>query len=369
MALAALCATHRALLPILSFAVFEPHYRSGAIPWCHIEKTFPIESIVDQKARQFRLKHRLAQRYVSEMLGMWRRLGLLDGERKHSALTRTSGPPRKMWNESEESPPASLVTIERWRHYRLIDTDFSLGFSDVLLEEIIAPVLLHLETPLSRGDAVQLRIVMEGGRLGVWHDGMCLGSCRTFLHLAPMIQGMMSTLALRLHRFLLALHAAGIGMGDSAMLLVASSASGKSTLAAALAATGWDYLSDDMILMQPQKFGRNGGALQPRRARPRHGFAKPKSVHSIVFLHRASSSAGSLRPLGKLQGIRILMQHCCGIPSALAPNDIRHLIAWSSGVRWISLEMSDLRTAVDSLTHLLTGAEAPTRSRQLDEDG
>jgi hypothetical protein len=29
----------------------------------------------------------------------------------------------------------------------------------------------------------------------------------------------------------------------------------------------------------------------------------------------------------------------------------------------------DMRTAVDSLTHLLTGAEAPTRSRQLDEDG
>ena len=56
------------------------------------------------------------------------------------------------------------------------------------------------------------------------------------------------------------------------------------------------------------------------------------------------------------------MQHCCGIPSALAPNDIRHLIAWSSGVRSFSLEMSDMRTAVDSLTHLLTGAEAPTRS-------
>ena len=176
MALAALCATHRALLPILSFAVFEPHYRSGAIPWCHIEKTFPIESIVDQTARQFRLEHRLAQRYVSEMLGMWRRLGLLDGERKHSALIRTSGPPREMWNESRRIAASQVSDHERWRRYRPIDTDFSLGFSDVLLEEIIAPVLLHLETPLSGVDAEQLRIVMEGGRLDVWHIGMWLGS-------------------------------------------------------------------------------------------------------------------------------------------------------------------------------------------------
>ena len=76
-----------------------------------------------------------------------------------------------------------------------------------------------------------------------------------------MVQGILSSVALRYHDFLLALHAGGIAWADKVMLLVGKSRSGKSTLTAALLGEGWDHLSDDMILIERE-------SLDPAKSMP-----------------------------------------------------------------------------------------------------
>jgi hypothetical protein len=51
------------------------------------------------------------------------------------------------------------------------------------------------------------------------------------------------------------LHAAGVSWNDHGFLLAGSSGSGKTTLTCALARSGWQYLSDDTVLLQR---GRSG---------------------------------------------------------------------------------------------------------------
>ncbi len=50
----------------------------------------------------------------------------------------------------------------------------------------------------------------------------------------------------------LAIHAASVARGDSAVLLAASSGTGKSTLSAALEHDGWSLLSDDISILWPE---------------------------------------------------------------------------------------------------------------------
>jgi hypothetical protein len=56
-----------------------------------------------------------------------------------------------------------------------------------------------------------------------------------------------------------------------------------------------------------------------------------------------------LQALSPLEGLQRLVTHCCGIPSALQPGDIRRLIEWSAGVSWFELKVADLDTAVARL--------------------
>jgi hypothetical protein len=57
------------------------------------------------------------------------------------------------------------------------------------------------------------------------------------------------------------LHAAGVSWDDYGILLAGSSGSGKTTLACALVRTGWQYLSDDAVLLRGGRSGVEALAL------------------------------------------------------------------------------------------------------------
>ena len=359
---------------------------AAACIWCHIENGLPLASIVEEAARSMQLGQQLARRYVLGMVRAWRRLGLLEGGSRRKALVRQSRPSPELESWLATPLPEELGTISRWHHYRLFDTSFSIGFSDELLAQIIHPVLSHLEQAQPGSAPVRLDIVLRRGELQVWCAGKSMGSCGTIRQLAPLVQGIVSTLTLQRYRFLVALHAAGVALGGHAMLLVGGSGCGKTTLAAALVAGGWDYLSDDMILLQPgtlaavgvpYSFGikRGGwdllGAYYPGHPLPdahlrpdgklvrylspprqRTGFALPRTVRWIVFLNRKTMAPSKLQPLGRLEGLQRLVHHCCGIPTALTSNDVHCLIEWSEKVRWFELEFAGLTTAARTLSGL-----------------
>ncbi len=366
---------------------------AAACIWCFIEADLPLDSVVEEAALSLQLEQQSARRYVLAMVRMWWRLGLLEGSPLRKAFAREK--PARLASEAKPAdlPLERREVIPRRRHYRFFDTDFCIGFSDELLEHSVHPVLCHLEWARPGPDLLRLEIVRTPGNLQVWCGATSLGSCRTVQELAPLIQGIVSTLALQRYRFLIALHSAGVALGDHAMLLVAASGCGKTTLAGALVARGWDYLSDDMILLQhgslaavgvPYSFGikqggwdllgtyypgrplpdahlRPDGKLVRYLSPPRQsgGFALPRTIRWIVFLNRTATASGELRPLGRLEGLQRLIQHCCGIPTALASSDVHCLIEWSEKVRWFELEFAELTSGAAALSALGAARDDP----------
>jgi hypothetical protein len=72
-------------------------------------------------------------------------------------------------------------------------------------------------------------------------------------------------------------------------------------------------------------------------------------VQWIIFPSLSPTEPGDLQALSPLEGLQRLVAHCCGIPSALQPEDIRRLIEWSASVAWFELKVADLDTAVARL--------------------
>jgi hypothetical protein len=178
------------------------------------------------------------------------------------------------------------------------------------------------------------------------------------------------------------------------MLLVGESGIGKSVLTAAMLSEGWDYLSDDMVLLEQRSLhvkampcslclkpgawdllatryphatgperhlradGKTVGYLSPPV--PRDGFLAPRVIRWVVFLRRLSTSQDGIVPgnkkvLGRLDGLQRLIDHCCGIPAALNHKDISRLIHWSADVRWLQLDTGDIDTTVNALREIYDG--------------
>jgi Coenzyme PQQ synthesis protein D (PqqD) len=376
--------------------------RTATFIWCHVEERQPIEAIIESTVACMRLDQVQAHQFVLKMIRAWWRLGLLDGSRHRAPVVRRSASARfSMPRPAADLRRDFLPQVEA-RQYRLIDTRFSLEYSDRKLEELVHPILAHLEVPRPETAALQLAVVDIGEEWRVLQGTTVLGSCGNLDNLAPMVQGIVSMLAIRRHRFVFALHAGGVALDDKAMLLVGRSRSGKTTLTAALLALGWDYLSDDMILMErdslealamPCSLGiKRGGwellaARFPKLAPPRthlradgevvsylsppssrRSFYAPRPVRWIVFPNLSPDTRGSLRPLPRLEGLQRLMRHCCGIPSALISSDIRRLIEWSQAISWFEMSVSDLDTAMARLTRITT-AERVAAGQEAREAG
>jgi len=356
----------------------------AACIWCYIEEAFPIDSIVHSTAHSLHLDKDRAHHFVLKMIAAWRRLGLLHGSRHRPGLRRRGLPPPRRGafslTPTDESDSARQAHLH---FYQLLDVKFSLVYGQRSLEALIHPIVAHLELSQPPSEALRLEIDRKGEEWRVLQGRKILGSCRTLQTLPPMVQGILSSVALRHYDFLLALHAGGITWEDKAMLLVGKSRSGKSTLTAALLGEGWDYLSDDMILVErgsldvksmPCSLGVKPGGWELLASRfpgcepprqhlradgqsvgyfspplPRRGFLLPRTVQWIVFPSLVPAEPGDLQALSPLEGLQRLVAHCCGIPSALKPEDIRRLIDWSATVSWFELKVAGLDTAVARL--------------------
>lgn len=96
-------------------------------------------------------------------------------------------------------------------------------------------------------------MVRHGDVIAIYRDGQPIGLCNGPEGLVPAVHDLLWLEIVDLHGFFLELHAGVVGGGplgaDGCMLLPARPGSGKSTLTAALVQAGWDYLSDEIALL------------------------------------------------------------------------------------------------------------------------
>jgi Coenzyme PQQ synthesis protein D (PqqD) len=354
---------------------------TAAFLWCHVENVRSIEELVSEMIVLMDVDRDRAYQMVLGIVRTWWALGLVHGSR--------SEPPAEQQAASimEHSIGPSVEEAghgEEWlhRHYRLLDTRFSLSCPRCL-EDLLDPVLAHLETPEFPSASFCLTITRSGDEWRVLQGATVLGKCQDLQRLAPLVHGILASLALRHHSYLLALHAGGIAWEDRAMLLVGKSQSGKTVLTGAMLGQGWDYLSDDMILIGRGNFnaqavpssltikpggwellasrfpdqeaprehvradGKTVGYLSPPK--PRLGFNAPRQVRWVVFPRREPGLPDSVRSLRPLEGLQRLLTHCCGIPAALLPGDIRRMVEASADMSWFEMTLTDLDAAVATL--------------------
>jgi hypothetical protein len=355
---------------------------AAACIWCHAENGHRVEAVTDAFARSMKLGKDLAAQFVSEMLQKWQHLGLFRQGRPRTRSVGNGVLPQDAWQTSPTPPPILGVQIApRRRQYRLLDTSFLLGFSSSAIETAVHPVLAHLELPQATTTVCQLDVIETAGIVHVVQEGRVLGRCAADYSAASVIQGILGLLALRRLSFFIGIHAAGLASPDGALLLAGEGGSGKTTLAAALVADGWDYLSDDAVLLKARTLDAVGvpyslavkagswpilASLYPeladkdihlrqddKRVRylspPRRDFDKPRPVRWIVFLRREAGAIPLFQRLGRLEGLQSLMEHCCAIPKALKAQDVARLIRWSDGVQFFELVGSDIDVAVAEL--------------------
>jgi hypothetical protein len=169
-------------------------------------------------------------------------------------------------------------------------------------------------------------------------------------------------------------------------MLAGKSGSGKTTMAAALMADGWEYMSDDTMLLLPQTLDCIGvpysltikqGAWpilssrapyleqapihvraddQPVRylSPPPRDFARPFPVRWIGFPHRSTTGESSMRRLDRIEGLYRLLEHCCAIPEFLDAEDARCLTRWSADVRFFEFAATNTDDAVAQVAALVS---------------
>src|SRR4030095_13969706 len=100
-----------------------------------------------------------AEQFVVKMLKRWRHLGLLRQNGARQSIG-SGEPPEDPWYPSPAPSAVLRVGVNpRRRHYRLINTKFSLGFSSTAVEAAVHPILAHLELQEAEGISLRLDVI------------------------------------------------------------------------------------------------------------------------------------------------------------------------------------------------------------------
>jgi hypothetical protein len=266
---------------------------------------------------------------------------------------------------------------------------FSLGFSNMTLASVVAPIFQHLRTELDATDAWYLDIVETKHDVRVLHGDRIIGQCLSAREIAPLLHGLMGLLAIRSYGYLLAVHASCLVQSGNILMLAGRSGSGKSTMTAALMALGWGYMSDDTALLLPETLEcvgvpyaltiKEGSWPHLKRYFPtidqtavhlrsddrlvrylcpdHHSSLKSRPVRWIGFPHYSATATSSIELLDEVDGLYRLLEHCCAIPHLLSSRDVQQLVQWSAGVRFFEFAISDIDEAIAQVTAII-GEEA-----------
>ena len=359
---------------------------SASCIWRHIERNADPSLAARGIADSLGIDDATALAYIRDMVEQWAKLKLLDDGRRRR---RDRSARRKPIVAMSGSGLSVRAAITRRRHYALLGTIASVGFTDNRLEEAVHPTLRHLETSDSSSSELTVDVVALPKQYEIQRDGRRLGACASLSGVAPLVNAHLFHLAIERYPHALALHSGAVMSAQGCLLLPAASGSGKSTLTAALVRAGWHYMTDDIVLLQrdslnavgvPNALGLKAGAWQVLASRyaelrtlPIHDRADGKriryvvplnsrqsesiesaAVRWIVFPRYSTDAPSEMSPLSTVNGLCRLMAHCCGLPERLTHEQVGGIIGWISDVACFEMVFSDIEAAIrqiDAHTH------------------
>ena len=267
------------------------------------------------------------------------------------------------------------------RHYRMLTTNFRIRFSSQSQAGRIHPALAHLEVDAPASATVILDVVESEAGHVILDDLVPRGYCRDVESLTPLVKSLVSQTARSRHRYVLEIHAGVVSTGVACMLLPGAPGSGKSTLTLGLMLAGFEYLSDEVALLDeatldirafPLALGIKPGAVAvlapscPEIATldvhsredgqyvrylppPRDRCAPQDATRPARWLIFPRYEAGvrtELRPIPRPEALRRLLRECTAMPELLDEARVEALVRWMRKLECFELPMSSLDDAV-----------------------
>lgn len=319
------------------------------------------------------------------LIAEWRHSGLLENGAPVTPEAPTGRESLVWWGDLKAKVGALNFRPILEKNYRIVDFSFRLRTADAPADRSVHQFLEHLQIPDGEGIRATLDLVAADGQWRLHHNGRLIDECSDLKGLMPMVHGNLMLAAYWGSECLVALHAAAVTADDQCVLLAGVPGSGKSTLTAALLASGFGYWADDTVLLTPapvrvrsvpMRVGLKEGSwpvvseLWPelkdlevhcRSDGKRIRYLLPESVawpdgsraarvaSTLVFPCYQAGATTLLRPIRRAEALLKLAEAGYDVPSVISREVVATLVEWIAGLDCYELHYSDLDEAVQRI--------------------
>ncbi|WP_157862517.1 PqqD family peptide modification chaperone [Nitrosococcus halophilus] len=360
---------------------------SAAFIWCHQAEGFSIQDTIRAMVDTFGVSAEKAQSDVQASLSEWRHLGLLGALNTVPATENSLPKTENSKSADAKYHPQRLTLAYPYEYcYRLGSGCFQVRFSTLEAQQAVHPIIAHLEiAPNTRCNSI-FDITKDSEGYLLSRDFTPLATCQNLRELGPLVHGELLVAACKSSECLAIIHAAAMAKGNYAVLLPGDSGSGKSTLAAGMLATGYGYLSDEIVLLTscpyrvfplPLSIGLKEGAwpvLSPvypileelpiyqRQDGKKIRYLAPHdisnqatmgySVRQIIFPSYVAGITTHVQPIGRAEAFNRIAEGGYDVNRRLNSTTIAELVNWISNIECWELCYSSLAESIDHIGEL-----------------
>jgi hypothetical protein len=329
----------------------------AACIWCRLEDGETIDAICDGLIESG-VAPNLARKYVAQALRSWHKLGLLKSD----------------WHSDHDLTPSAYSF-----NIRVADFRATIRVASERVTQLLT-LFDHQTVPLQNGSHV-LDIVEAGHLIQVFHNKRGVICCEA-VELAPALKAYITDQVVAASSPNVVFHAACLERDGRSVLISGRPGAGKTTLSLRLAAAGFEYGADDIVLVGPDgkatgvpfapsiKPGAwqivsqfrpdiNEAIVHRRPDGKRVRYVKPmriargggSAVGWILFIRRGRGST-KLRPLKRIEVMRRLME------ASYSPGEKMNLAMCNAlkqtinGADCFELTYSDSAEASDAIVRL-----------------